>query len=191
MNYLAHILLAGENTEHQLGGLIGDFTKGRIEKLADRYPQAIIHGIVGHRKVDHFTDTHPVFKVSRLRISDHRRRVAGIIIDVIYDHFLSLHWNRFSDIPKEVFIERFYNALETTRHDLPERLQRVAPKLIEGDWLGRYSELATIGLVYDRIATRFKRETNLAGSLEEVEREYLALEQDILEFFPHAQAHFL
>ena len=188
MNYLAHLLLAGNNTEHQLGGLIGDFTKGRIEALADVYPQEIVQGISLHRDIDQFTDGHEIFHRSRNRISRDRRRVAGIIVDVIYDHFLSLHWERFSPDPKHVFIQQFYKALSITEHELPPRLKKVAPNMIETDWLGSYEDLQTIAYVYDRIATRFKRPTNLAGAIEEVEREFEGLEMDFLEFFPDLQS---
>ena len=40
-----------------------------------------------HRKLDSFTDSHPVFLRSRGRISDMNRRYSGVLIDMFYDHF--------------------------------------------------------------------------------------------------------
>lgn len=188
MNYLAHILLAGSNTEHQLGALVGDFVKGRVETLVLEYPGDLVQGIVSHRAVDRYTDHHPVFKTSRSRVSPERRRVAGIIVDVAYDHFLSLHWTRFCSRSKEEFIQDFYQILSETEHALPERLKRAAPSMIENDWLGSYEDLTMIGHVYDRISSRFRRANNLAGSLTEVQREFTNLERDFLEFFPQLMA---
>lgn len=191
MNYLAHIVLAGDNLQHQIGSLMGDFTKGRIDTLSQKYPADVMTGIVGHRAVDQYTDQHPDFHASRLRISPERRRVSGIIIDVAYDHFLSLHWDRFCTVEKSVYIENFYQALTEAPYELPARLQRIMPSMIEDDWLGSYERLEIIGYAYDRISTRFRRENNLAGSLTEVEREFEGLESDFLRFFPDIQKFYL
>ncbi|MGZ7081297.1 MAG: ACP phosphodiesterase, partial [Thermoanaerobaculia bacterium] len=56
MNYLAHLFLAGDSAESMIGNLAGDFVKG---VLHDRFPPAITAGIVMHRKIDAFTDSHP------------------------------------------------------------------------------------------------------------------------------------
>jgi len=55
MNYLAHLLLAGENPEHRLGGLMADFVRGRIETLSQHYPEGVVQGIIDHRGIDSFT----------------------------------------------------------------------------------------------------------------------------------------
>ena len=78
MNYLAHLLLAEDTEESLLGNFLGDFVKGNI---GTRYSPAIARGILLHRKVDAFTDTHPITKSSRCLFSRQRRRYAGIIID--------------------------------------------------------------------------------------------------------------
>jgi len=186
MNYLAHLLLAGDLPEHQLGGLIADFVRGRVESLARRYPAPVLQGIIDHRKIDSFTDAHPLFRQSRSRISPARRRVSGIIVDVVYDHFLSVHWERFSDYPRAAFIQSVYRLLEDNCALLPERLRLLAPRMIADDWLGGYRELAMIGRVFDRMSMRIRRSNNLAGALQEVEREYAGLEADFLAFFPQA-----
>ena len=81
MNFLAHLLLAGEDPEQRLGSLIADFSRGRLETLAKRYPPGIIRGIAQHRKIDRFTDRHPLLLDSRRRFSLRRRRFAGIITE--------------------------------------------------------------------------------------------------------------
>lgn len=184
MNYLAHLLLAGDNPEHQLGGLIADFVRGRVETLAQYYPKPILKGVVDHRRIDSYTDAHPLFLQSRFRLSPERRRVSGVVIDIAYDHFLSVHWARYSDVSREAFIASAYQLLEENCINLPERLRKMAPYMIDGDWLGSYLELENIGIAYDRISDRLRRSNNLAGSLKEVEREYEGLESDFLGFFP-------
>ena len=58
MNYLAHIYLSGANRKVAVGNFIGDFVKGNSY---DIYPLSFQKGILLHREIDHFTDTHPIF----------------------------------------------------------------------------------------------------------------------------------
>ena len=88
MNYLAHLLLADDTDASRIGNLLGDFATGTIESLAERYPPEILRGIKMHRAVDRFTDSHEVFKHARNLLAPGRRRFAGIIIDIIFDHYL-------------------------------------------------------------------------------------------------------
>jgi acyl carrier protein phosphodiesterase len=189
MNYLAHLLLAGEDPEEKLGALMGDFTRGRLENLAMQYPPGIMQGIAAHRRIDLFTDRHHRFMQSKARFSKPRRRYAGIIVDVLYDHFLSHHWDRFSVIDRRAFISDVYDLLERNHHRLPERLQRVSTLMINQDWLGSYQHIDQIGEVYDRMSRRLRRPNTLSGSLEEVREHYPDLERDFADFFPALVDH--
>lgn len=108
MNYLAHLYLAERSVEGLLGSLLGDFVKGPLD---DKYPEAIRRGIVLHRSIDSFTDAHPLHLESRNRIGRARRRYAGIIVDVTYDHFLCRYWSDYSDETLESFVARVYEIL--------------------------------------------------------------------------------
>ena len=189
MNYLAHLLLAGDDPQRQLGGFIADFVRGHVEILAQQYPSSVLQGIVEHRRIDSFSEGNPHFLTSRSRVSAQRRRVSGIIVDVAYDHFLSIHWDRFSSRPKSAFIQGVYRLLEENHELLPEKLREIAPRLIADDWLGSYRELWVLGVVFDRMSLRIKRTNSLGGALVEVEREYAGLEEDFLAFFQQAIAY--
>ncbi|MCP3867531.1 MAG: DUF479 domain-containing protein [Gammaproteobacteria bacterium] len=189
MNYLAHLLLAGKNDEEKLGGLLGDFTWGRLETLAADYSPRVIRGISIHRKIDHYTDNHSRVRESKARFSNTRRRFAGIIVDILYDHFLSRHWNRYSTIERSEFIADTYRLLEQNHHWLPEKLKQVSSVMIRWDWLGSYYQIEQIGIAYDRMSLRLKKPNSLAGSIDEVSNHYQALESDFLDFFPQLIAH--
>jgi len=173
----------------RLGGLMADFTRGRLEILAKQYPATVMHGIAVHRQVDRFTDLHDYVARSKGRFSPLRRRYAGIIVDVLHDHFLSRHWERYSDISRETFIAEAYQLLHDNRRYLPERMHRVAPVMIEQDWLGSYQHIEEIGIVYERMSRRFSRTNPLAGAIEEVQIHYAELESDFKNFFPDVLAH--
>ena len=183
MNYLAHLYLAERSTDSLIGNLLGDFVKGR---LRGQYDAAIMQGIALHRKIDVFTDAHALTRRSRNLISPGRRRFAGIIVDLGYDHFLARHWHRYADVELSSFVGEVYRTLEHRSSILPDNLQRLLPRMISEDWLGSYKNLSGIASALDRISMRFKRTNNLMGSVAEIEHHYEYLESHFLEFFPQA-----
>ncbi len=184
MNYLAHALLASGPPQELLGSIYADFVRGTLSGLARNYPPLVLKGIGQHRKIDHFTDQHPLTLQSRRLFSPQRRRYSGIILDVLYDHYLHRHWDIFSDQPKRQFIKHIYDVLEQNAHTHPARVAQIAPGMITDDWLGSYADIEIIGFVLDRISGRLKRENSLRGSLEEIRVHYSALEELFLQFFP-------
>lgn len=108
MNYLAHLFLAKDTPESILGNLLGDFAKGEAKK---QYSTAIQQGIELHQQVDIYTDTHRIVREAKRPISLERKRYAGILIDVFYDHFLAKHWMKYSSIPLQYFTQKVYTLL--------------------------------------------------------------------------------
>ena len=181
MNYLAHLFLAGPEPEALLGALMGDFVKGVLD---ERYPAAITRALSLHRRIDTFTDAHPVTATSRSRISPQRRRFAGIMVDLFYDHFLARHWDEHSREPLDAFTARVYTLLQEHDALLPDRLRSIAPRMAQADWLASYARLESIHAALDRMSLRLKRENRLAGAGAELEANYAALEADFRAFFP-------
>jgi len=93
MNFLAHLCLANGDAGLMLGGMFGDFVRGR--RALRTYPEAIRQGIVLHRYIDRRTDHSPVVKKLRTRFPREFRRYAGIIIDLAFDHQLANNWWRY------------------------------------------------------------------------------------------------
>ena len=83
MNYLAHLHLARHSDDAMLGALLGDFVFGMSGP--DAWPDEIRREILLHRRIDRFTDDHPVVVAARTRFPEGRRRYAGIALDVYYD----------------------------------------------------------------------------------------------------------
>lgn len=184
MNYLAHLLLAEKNPESIIGNFLGDFVKGTLDKAENHYTANIIKGIKTHRKVDCFTDRHEIYRRSKHRISLGRRRFAGIIIDVCYDHFLARNWSLFSDAPLANFVNYIYSILEQNQEILPDKLQNILPRIISENWLESYQEISSIDLTFARISKRLTRKNNLANAIEEMTENYQEIELDFLAFFP-------
>lgn len=185
MNYLAHLYLSEDSDDSILGSIIADFVKG---PLVDQYPREILTAINTHRKVDAFTDAHQIVLKSRTLFSPKRRRFAGIIIDVVFDHFLAKNWSSYSKLELDTFINQSYSILKRYKRLLPADLKFVVPRMIEEDWLGSYRYLDAIGVTLDRISKRierrFNRKNNLRGAIGEVKLNYGELRAHFERFFP-------
>ncbi|HEX7643712.1 MAG TPA: ACP phosphodiesterase [Burkholderiaceae bacterium] len=182
MNYLAHIHLASQSDEAMIGALLGDFAGA---DYAGDYTPEIEREIAIHRKVDSYTDSHPVVLAAKEMFEPGRRRFAGILLDMFYDHVLIVNWERYSAQSVDELIARFYRALEARKAMLPERLQRMLPYMIGQDWLGSYREFAGVELAAARVSQRLSRNGDLLiAGLEDLRKNYDGLSAEFHEFFP-------
>ncbi len=189
MNFLAHAFLAGPLAADRIGGVIGDFVKGPLTPLPAGLGAALAAGVMLHRRIDSFADTHPAFCRSRARVSAPRRRVAGIMVDMFYDHFLALHWGRFSAQPLDDFTAHTYRLIGAHPEPLPASFRPVFERMAADDWMAGYRDAARVVEALDRMAEfRLRRPNPLAGSGEELLRDYAGFEADFAEFLPDAAA---
>ena len=112
MNYLAHLFLSGNHEMHALGNFIADDVKG---KDWQQYPEEIQNGILLHRAIDTFTDSHPIFRKHVTLLFPDYRHYSRVIVDMYFDHFLAVYWNRFHPLPLADFAQQFYHSLENTK----------------------------------------------------------------------------
>ncbi|UVL86117.1 ACP phosphodiesterase [Pseudomonas sp. B21-028] len=180
MNYLAHLHLGGQEPQQLLGSLYGDFVKGTfLGNFSARTAEAIRL----HRRIDVFTDSHPLVRRALGRFPVARRRYAGIALDMFFDHCLARDWELYADLPLDVFSQKVYRLLKD-EPALPERLAQVAPLIISEDWLGAYRDFSMIGHGLEVIALRLSQPEGLLGAYEELTGLYEPLSADFLEFYP-------
>jgi acyl carrier protein phosphodiesterase len=186
MNFLAHAYLAPASGAFRAGNLIADFLPGRIERL--EVPSAVADGIRLHRHIDGFIDNHPIALRSRRRLPTARRRAAGIIVDMAYDHFLARHWHDFHTEPLNRFAERCYAEAHAQAHWLPAYGRRTLTRMRHDDWLSSYTHSRSLAIALDRMAERLTRPQLLRGSGVDVDSAYAGLEADFQAFMPEAIA---
>ena len=184
MNYLAHLLLSPSDDDARVGAMLGDFVKGPLE---GRYEGRVGAAIALHRRIDSYTDAHTVVLASKARIGPPRRRYAGIMVDLFYDHFLARNWRAHHDEALEDFAERVYAVLAARREELPPDLQWVAARMAERNWLVNYAEPAYVGRALEGIGRRLKRGNGLLGSGDDLAAAYEGFEADFRVFFPQAR----
>ena len=175
MNYLAHILLSGTNPDVMIGNFIADSIKG---SKYDTYPLGIQKGILLHRQIDSTTDAHPAFRKSTKRLHKNYGHYSGIIVDIFYDHFLAKNWSEFSDIPLADYIQSFYKLLRDNFDILPENIQKMAPIMMDGNWLLNYADLDGIDRVLAGMNRRTKNRSGMDTAGQELKEFYTLFEAD-------------
>ena len=142
MNYLAHLFLSGSDEQTMVGNFIGDYVKGNTW---NQFPEKIKKGILMHRLIDSFTDAHPKFREAKTFFRDEFGLYSGIVIDLIYDHYLAKNWNKYSDLTLRTFAKRSHAVLLQNFMHLPERVQSFLPFLIQHRRLESYASV--IGII--------------------------------------------
>ncbi len=180
MNYLAHIYLSGDNDFVKIGNFIADGIKGSKYKVYDIPMQK---GILLHREIDTFTDSDAIVKRSKRRLDDGYNLYRGIIIDILYDHFLAKNWSTYSAIPLEDYSQEFYDLLLENVERLPARIQHMMPYMIKDDWLTSYATLEGIKKVLVGMNKRTKERGEIHLAIHDLIENYAELEKDFTQFF--------
>ena len=180
MNFLAHIYLSDYNDDLAVGNFIADSVRGK-DYL--NFPEPIQNGILLHRAIDTFTDTHPIFRQSTKRLHSRYSHYSGVIVDIYYDHFLAKNWNNYSEIPLENFADHFYKVL-LSRHDiLPKRIQNLMPYMIADNWLVSYATIDGIASVLSGMNRRTRYKSGMDKAIEELKAHYSEFESEFTLFF--------
>lgn len=186
MNWLAHLRLAPAEPLLRLGNLCGDFVRG--VDIASLRPE-LQRGIAQHRAVDAFVDAHPIVRTSRERLDPPFRRLAGVLVDVFYDHYLARDWAALGGggtLPD--FAASVHALLREHAMLLPERLANVVPWMEAQGWLVGYAQVDGIDAVLRRMARRLSRPTPLGDGAQQLRAHYGVLEADFAAFWPELVA---
>lgn len=184
MNFLAHIYLSGEDKDLILGNFIADSVKG---KKYLNYPSGIKNGIILHRSIDYFTDTHPTVRKSKSKLLDTYGHYSGVIVDILYDHFLAKNWKNYGLVPLEEFTVSFYDLLHENLDTLPAPVQRFLPYMIKDNWLLSYATLEGISGILTQMNERTKRKSDMHLAVKELELYYENFEEEFTSFFIELQ----
>jgi len=181
VNFLAHFHLAWPDEGMIAGGLEGDFFKG---PLPGKLPHSLERGVKLHRAIDAYTDNHELVATLRWHFPAPLRRYAGILIDLSFDHFLTRHWCKYSEIGLKDFNQQICTILNQQDAQLSEGSRRMLNRIQEYDILNLYHDWDTVTATAMRVGERFKRGNPLLEvetQLSPIKRE---LEQTFLEFYP-------
>ncbi|MEO9513712.1 MAG: acyl carrier protein phosphodiesterase [Flavobacteriaceae bacterium] len=180
MNFLAHIYLSFDDREIALGNFFADHIRGN---KFGHFPEKIQKGILLHREIDTFTDSHPITKQSSKRLHKNYSHYSRVIVDIFYDHFLAKNWSDYSNVSLSVFVEDFYDLLEENYAILPLGTQRLMPYMIADNWLLSYANLRGISRVLNGMNRRTNNKSKMNFAILDLEKHYGEFETEFTDFF--------
>jgi len=180
MNFLAHIYLSGDSMEILIGNFIGDYVKG---KKFTGYPEEVKQGIMLHRKIDSFTDSHAITRASKKVIAEKYGLYAGIVVDIFYDHFLSANWDLYSEMPLREYIHDRYRLLDSGFSIFPVGVKSWFPYFIKSNWLETYIHFEGLNMVFKRMSYRTSLPDHSDYAVNQLKENYNFLKENFIEFF--------
>jgi acyl carrier protein phosphodiesterase len=181
LNHLAHLFLAAPTPESLIGNLSGDFVKG---SLGDRFPPAIRDGILQHRRIDAYTDSHASVAAFRRVLTPEHGHYARVIADMFLDHFLACRFDEYAGEPLETFLARTFALIDPHQDLLPGRLRTIYPLIRDEQWLQSYREVEGIYGSLRNMSYRFSRRPRLETATRHLVDSRPELERHFSDFMP-------
>lgn len=186
MNHLAHALLAGDDDELRLGGMLGDFVHGQPDPA--RFPPRVIDGIRLHRAIDVHTDSHPEVAAARRLLPPPYRRFGGILLDIWFDHELARGFERWSGRPLAAYSDELRALLHRRDALLPDGLKRFRQYMDARNLPAGYADRAEIGRALQGVSNRLSRANPVGDALPVLAGLEQPLRAHFEVFFPQLRA---
>lgn len=187
MNILGHLFFSNHNLELMHANLFGDFMKGTH---FERFSVDIQNGIKLHREIDNFMDTHPAVRATSAVLSIDLPKVAGIALDLYFDHFLVKHWSTYDDVELSTFLNAFYHS-SVVKDDFPSaEFHRMLYYLKGEKWISSYGDLAGIEQACKGVSRRISFPNALVNGRMVLEKHYQLIEKTFFVYMQDAIVHF-
>ncbi len=184
MNFLSHLYLSGNSEGLIIGNFIADSVKGNA---INYFPKEIRKGIILHRKIDTYTDSHPIVEQSKIRLREKYKKYAGVIVDIYYDHYLAINWSDYSTENFHTYTQNIYALIEQNRQHLPPKSAMFTKYMLEHNILSAYAKLEGIEKVLLGMSRRTTFESNMEHAIKDLKEHYNLFENEFKLFFPKLQ----
>jgi acyl carrier protein phosphodiesterase len=186
MNFLSHLYLSGNSEGILIGNFIADSVKG---SNFSQFSSEVQQGIIIHRKIDTFTDSHPIVEISKERLREKYKKYASVIVDIYYDHYLAKNWHKHSDIALNDYALNIYQLVTKNNSILPIKSAHFAKYMIEYNILYHYSKIEGIKRALKGMSQRASFVSNMEHATNELEEHYNDFENEFNAFFPDIQSY--
>lgn len=184
MNFLAHLFLAPQTKESHIGSLLADFIRIGNGHLCDHFSSGIANAVILHRKIDVFTDSHPDVGAAVHLLFNKYRHYSRIVVDIYFDHFLTVNWSRFNVIPVNEFIDSVHQSFTTLPSDLPENFCLFTKRLKNFEILAAYGPIEDLKEVFNRTEMRIKSKPGIDKAWVDLLENYGEFNRLFNSFFP-------
>jgi len=184
MNYLAHVYLSGNDIELAMGNFIADSVKGN---KYNEYPIRWQKGILLHRFIDSYTDSHLIFKSHAKLFFNSHRHYSRVLIDMYYDHILAKNWSNYHEKSLKDFSNQFYKKLLENEDHLPLKVKSLLKYLISDNWFNLYSTIDGLKIILAQMESRIKYTSKLSESADKFVSLLSIIEPQFFLFFEDIQ----
>jgi acyl carrier protein phosphodiesterase len=164
-----------------LGNYMGDFIKAsEVENL----PAEIKKGVLLHRFIDEYTDNHQEVLKSKELVRPYFKKYSPVVIDIFYDHFLALNWEKFHHEKLDVYAQKVYVLLENNKLILPTKSLRFLQYLTQNNMLVNYKTIQGMEKVFQRMSYRASFNSGMEKAHVTLQKHFDELEMHFNSFFP-------
>lgn len=188
MNYLAHAYLSNNEKELLIGNFIADHVRGNH---LESYPPGIIEGIKLHRRIDTFTDEHPLFRKSKRLFYKDFEKHSGILVDIYFDYFLAKDFDKHSKTPLGQFSQNVYSIYNENIKHLPETSARFLSYVLSNNIYVSYASIEGISQVLYHLSHRIKHGVALQESVKVLKENLAEIQGNFDDFFKDLKAEFI
>ncbi|SHJ18727.1 acyl carrier protein phosphodiesterase [Flavobacterium terrae] len=186
MNFLAHIYLSGDNELLKIGNFMADGIRGQ---QYTNFPIDVQKGVLLHRSIDSFTDANITYRKSKHRLHEKYGHYSGVIMDIIYDHYLAKNWKNYSNIALDDYADDFYESLKKNYDILTDKTKNMMPYMIARNWLKSYASIGGLEMILFQMDHRTKNRANMQEAIVELQEFYTLFEEEFTSFFSELQEH--
>lgn len=158
-------------------------------KQFENYPPPVAKGILLHREIDVYTDTHAIVSLSKDKLREKYRHYSGVIVDMYYDHFLAKNFDQYSEIPLEEFAQNSYKIMQEHWYIIPAKAQNMLHYMIKGNWLANYAKPEGLHRSLQGLSRRTKFDSKLDLAIQDLYEQHDAFESEFHDFFKEIVKH--
>ena len=158
MNHLAHLYLSSDNEEEMVGQFIADAVKGNDFNL---YSLNIRNGILLHRWVDSFTDTHDLVKELRAEYRPKLGLYSGVLIDLVFDYFLAKDFQIHSGRDLAEFQQFTFRVLNKHEESFPDKMKNYFFHMKDKEFMLKYAHPVGMAVIVRQMGMRIPRGESL------------------------------
>ena len=151
MNHLAHLYLSSDREEEMVGQFIADAVKGNDFNF---YSPNIRQGILLHRWVDSFTDTHDLVKELRAAYRPKLGLYSGVLIDLVFDHYLAKDFQFHTGRELEEFQQFTFRVLNKHEESFPDKMKNYFFHMKDKEFMLKYAHPVGMAVIVRQMGMR-------------------------------------
>ena len=144
-----------------VGQFIADAVKGNDFNL---YSPDIRKGILLHRWVDSFTDTHDLVKELRAAYRPNLGLYSGVLIDLVFDHYLAKDFHIHAGRELEEFQQFTFGVLNKHEESFPDKMKNYFFHMKDKEFMMKYTHPVGMAVIVRQMGNRIPRGESLLAA---------------------------